>query len=58
MDIDFEQILDMEIKIILGKTIEKSSNDYDTIFCGSVKIVRILFQIFPHLKEKYGEKLL
>lgn len=58
MQIDFEQVLDMEIKIIFGKTIEKSSSDYDTIFCGSVKIVRILLQLHPHLKQKYGDKLL
>lgn len=59
MDIDFKEVLDMEIKIIFEKeTIEKSSNDYDTILCGSIKIVRILLQLFPNLKEKYGKTLL
>ena len=59
MDIDFEQVLDMEIKIIFEKeTTEKSSNDYDTILWGSIKIVRILLQLFPNLKEKYGKTLL
>jgi len=59
MDIDFEQILDMKIKIIFEKeTTEKSTSDYDTILCGSIKIAKIILQLFPYLKEKYGKILL
>jgi len=59
MEIDFGEVIDMKVKIIMTKeSIEKSSTDYDTILCGSVKIVKVILQQFPELKEKYGEKLL
>ena len=41
MTIDFEEVLKMNVEIIINKeSIEKSSTDYDTILCGSVKIVK------------------
>lgn len=59
MEIDFESVIDIHSKIIKEKeTIERSSNDYDTVLSGSLKVVKIIIQQFPYLKEKYGEILL
>lgn len=59
MDIDFEAVLDMNVKTIMNKeTSEKSSTDYDNVLSGAFKIVKNIIQQYPYLKEKYGEILL
>lgn len=59
MDIDFEQVLDMNAKLIMDKeSTEMVSTDFDTILHGTVKIVRIILQQFPYYKERYGQIML
>lgn len=59
MNINFEEVLEMNTDIIINKeSTEKSSNDFDTILCGAIKIVKVILQQFPQHKQAYGEKLL
>ena len=59
MGIDFEQVIQMNIDVIINKeSIEKSTNDYDTILCGCIKVVKVILQQLPGYKESYGQKLL
>ena len=59
MGIDFEYVLQMNIDVIINKeSTEKSTNDYDTILCGCIKVVKVILQQFPGYKQSYGQKLL
>jgi ubiquitin carboxyl-terminal hydrolase 9/24 len=59
MGIDFEEVIDINVKIIIEKdSIEKTTSDYDTVLFGAFRMVKVLIQQFPYLKEKYGDALL
>jgi len=41
-----------------NKAVEKASNEFNFMLFGAIKVVKLVIQQYPQLKEKYGNILI